>query len=352
MSYPIEIVLSDAPIEGLSGPLGNLCVHQSPLWPIVNPPEGKQKYLYFAAHRNSALVSSGLIRLRALFLGFQLAGIQRGPVVANLRDLPEVLTALEAALKPHKVVTLNANPYWLGSDAGQAQATLEQSGYDRVTPTLQNFPTTTALIDTTASQDDIMAAMTQTGRRQLRKAFKAGVTVRPMQDAAEVEIANEIMAQMAVETGLVLDSQHDFGPHYAYLTQNPKEGSVLVTEVDGNIFGAAVNYLEGTMGYNMLLTTSSDVDVPRAYALMWHSILSLKALGATCFDMVGYPDEDVDVNAGAKARGNFKRGFGPEIVKMTPIMSKALIPALHNGIAWARSVRRSHKKAAIGASKP
>lgn len=350
MPRAIEINLSVAPADGFSDPFGGPCVHQSPIWPVVNPPEGKQKYLYFAAHRNGDLVSSGLIRLRALLLGFQLAGIQRGPLVRNISDLPDVLTALETALKPQKVVTLNVNPYWLGDDAGQAQTTLETCGYKRVPSTLQNFPTTTALIQTSASEDDIMAAMTQTGRRQLRKAFKAGVTVRPMKDVSEVDIANAIMAQMAIETGLVLDSQHDFGSHYAYLTQNPDAGSVLVTEVDGKIFGAAVNYLEGSMGYNMILTTSSDVDVPRAYALMWHSILSMKALGATCFDMVGYPDEDVDANAGAKARGNFKRGFGPEIVKMTPIMSKALIPALHNGISWARSVRRSRKKAAVGGS--
>ena len=155
------------------------------------------------------------------------------------------------------------------------------------------------------------------------------------------------MDGMALETGLILDSQHDFCPHFDYLQANPSQGNVLVTELDGRIFGAAVNYLEGRRGYNMLLTTSSDVRVPRSYVLMWQSILAAKAQDATSFDMVGFPDAEVETDDGMEKRGAFKRSFGPEIVKVAPIMSKPLNPALHYLFAGLRTIKRKRQKAAV-----
>jgi len=324
-------------------------VHQGSSWPIINAPDKGQTFQFFMVYDEQAVVAAGLVRLRDVMGGYKIASIQRGPVIDDLTLLQPVIGVLSDALRARNVITLTVNPYILSDEIEMATQALLAAGCSPVSRDLQNFPTVTALIDTTQTEDALMAAMTQTGRRHLRKAIKAGVTCRPMASRQEAEIANTIMQSMAQETGLVLDSQHDFIPHFEHISANPGAGNAIVTEVDGQIFGAAVNYMEGRRGYNMLLCTLSTVAVPRAYVLMWSSILTCKSQGAAVFDMVGFPDDTVESDAGMKARGAFKRGFGPDIVRVLPIMSKPLRPLLHHGVAKLRAVRRKMKKKKAGA---
>jgi len=337
----------DAVVEAWRRTCAAQSVHQHPCWPRLNPPTERQTYLPFAVWRGDAVVSAGWIRLRDVFGGYRLAAIQRGPVVARVQDLAVVVPALEAALRARKVITLTINPFLCDADAAAAADILHGVGYEAVSQELQNFPTVTAMIDTTQTEDALMAAMTQTGRRHLRKAIKAGVTTRPMASLAEAERANQIMAQMAEETGLVTDSQHDFTHHFKYFNENPDAGSILITQVGDDMFGAAVNAYEGVRGYNILLTTSSQVSVPRAYVLMWDSILAAQNAGMTTFDMVGFPDDRIETDASMKSRGAFKRGFGPQLVRMLPLMSKPLRPNMHIVLTRLREIQRKRRKARI-----
>lgn len=324
---------------------GHLPIHQQRIWTQLNAPGRKQRYTHFQVREGDRVLSQGLMRFRRLLPGVSFAAIQRGPATRDLAHLEQVLPALEQAAARRGAVGLTINPYLLGPDVAQGSDLLLAQGYERVSRDLQNFPTTTAMIDLTCDDDTLMAAMTQTGRRHLRKALKAGVTCRPMETRAEAALANEIMAKMAVETGLVTDSQHDFIPHFDYLSQNPDRGSCLVTCLEGEIFGAAVNYAEGDLGYNMLIATRSDVTVPRAYALMWDSLRSLRAAGCTRFDMVGYPDPEIDTDEGAAGRGAFKRSFGPEIVPVLPLYAKPLRPVLHGVMQRMRARHRKTREA-------
>lgn len=350
MVSTVKVDLTSVPdprMERLHSNLASQSVHQSAAWPILNRPNSKQRDLFFTAVQDEVMISAGLIRLRSIFKGRGVAAIQRGPIVEKIDQLGDVVTAIGAKLKGMGVATLSVNPVWMGEQAAAAQSVLERAGFARVPADLQNFPTVTAVIDTTQDTEALMSAYSQSGRRHLRKAIKAGVTCRLMRNSQEAELANEIMAGMALETGLILDSQHDFRPHFDYLQANPHQGNVLVTELEGRIFGAAVNYIEGRRGYNMLLTTSSDVRVPRSYVLMWESILASKAQGATSFDMVGFPDAEVETDDGMEKRGAFKRSFGPNIVKVAPIMSKPLNPALHYIFNGLRIIKRKRQKAAV-----
>ncbi len=318
-------------------------VQQSLVWPDLNRPEPDQEYQYFIAKVGPKVLSAGLIRLRRVAAGYTVASIVRGPVTPHPEDAKVVLLSLEEKLHELGAITLTVNPYWSGGQKDVSVNAMRDAGYRRVNRVLQYFPTATAIIDTTKSADALLDGMTDAGRRHLRKAMNQGVTCRPMASYEEALRANEIMVGMAEETGLSLDSQYNFVAHYEYLKSSPSAGTILVTELDGTIFGAAVNYLEGKRGYSMLLTTSSEVYVPRSYVLMWESILSMKALGADTFDMSGFPDDDVETHESIRARGAFKEGFGPEIVKLPPSMSKPLRPLLHGAVTKLRGVRQNYK---------
>ncbi len=318
-------------------------VQQSLVWPDLNRPEPDQEYQYFIAKAGPKVLSGGLIRLRRVAAGYTVASIVRGPVTARPQDANIVLLSLEAKLREMGVITLTVNPYWSGSEKELSVGAMHDAGYRRVNRILQYFPTATALIDTTKSPGDLLNSMTEDGRRYLQKAKQQGVSCRPMARYEEALRANEIMVRMAEETGLSLDSQYNFVAHYEYLKSSPSAGTILVTELNGEIFGAAVNYLEGKRGYSMLLTTSSEVDVPRSHVLTWESIFSMKELGAEVFDLSGFPDDDFETPDSVRARGAFKAGFSPEIVKLPPSMSKPLRPLLHGAVTKLRGVRQSYK---------
>jgi len=154
--------------------------------------------------------------------------------------------------------------------------------------------------------------------------------------------ANEIMVGMAAETGLVLDSQHNFVAHFEHLKTAPKTGCILVAEYQGEIFGASACYLEGNVGHETLFTTSSAVEVPGAHALVWDSMMTVRRLGATVYDLSGFPDDEMENAKGMAMRGSFKQSFGPEIVKLAPLMSKPLRPMLHGAMNKLRGVHRKH----------
>lgn len=318
-------------------------MQQSLVWPDLNRPEQDQEYQYYIVKQGPTVLSAGLIRFRKVAAGYTVASIVRGPVTATPEDAEPVLLSLEEKLHELGVITLTVNPYWYGAAKDASVTALRAAKYRQVNRVLQYFPTATALIDTTQDADALLEKMTPAGRKHLRRAIKRGVTCRPMAKYEEALRANEIMVRMAEETGLSLDSQYNFVAHYEYLKSNPSAGCILVTEYEGEIFGAAVNYLEGKRAYNMLLTTLSEVDVPRSYVLTWDSILAMKALGAETFDMSGFPDDEVETDESIRARGAFKEGFGPQVVKLPPSMSKPLRPLLHGAVTKLRGVRQNYK---------
>lgn len=337
---PTQMMLDE--IDAFQQDAPSQAIHQSLVWPTLNRPEVNLEYMHFIAKVGPRVLAGGLIRLRKVAAGFTVATIQRGPVTPDPYDVKTVLLAMEEKLIELGVITLSVNPSWAGAERNTAIAALEGAGYQRVAPNLQDFPTSTALIDIARSEQDMLTGMTKDGRSALRQAVHDGVNCRPMASFEEALRANEIMVGMAAETGLVLDSQHNFVAHYEHLKTAPKTGSILVAELNGEIFGAAVSYLEGNVGHNTLLTTSSAVEAPGAYALVWDSMMAMKRLGATVFDMGGFPDDDMENAKGMESRGAFKQSFGPNVVKLTPLMSKPLRPLLHGAVTKLRGVHRKH----------
>jgi len=287
-------------------------IQQSLVWPTLNRPETNLEYMHFIAKAGPRVLAGGLIRMRSVAAGFTVATMQRGPVTMDPFDVKTVLLALEEKLLELGVITLSVNPSWAGRDRDVVMSALQGAGYHRVAPNLQDFPTSTALIDM--------------NRRSFDEALRA----------------NEIMVGMAAETGLVLDSQHNFVAHFEHLKTAPKTGCILVAEYQGEIFGASVCYLEGNVGHETLFTTSSAVEVPGAHALVWDSMMTVRRLGATVYDLSGFPDDEMENAKGMAMRGSFKQSFGPEIVKLAPLMSKPLRPMLHGAMNKLRGVHRKH----------
>ena len=322
----------------------HLPVHQRRAWVQLSPPTPAQRYIAVDADDGSV---SCLVRLRRVGFGLSFASIQRGPMTPAPEDLRKVMPLLEDELRARGAITLSVNPYWTDGDAPRAEAILREAGYRRVSRDLQNFHTWTVVVPLPATEAEQLACMTRTGRRALRKAWQMGVVTRPMASALEACEANQIMSEMAAQTGMLTDAQHDFAGHFKYLSRYPGAGCVYVSEYQGRILGASVSYVEGRRGYNFLLATRSSVDLPRSYDLIWHSARRLRQLGCTQFDLAGLPDPHIDADDGARGRAEFKLRFTRQDGPVVPIMTKALRPGLHSVLERARALSRSRRRAAL-----
>ncbi|WP_298497814.1 GNAT family N-acetyltransferase [uncultured Maritimibacter sp.] len=312
-------------------------IHQCEAWTRLGPQSSRQTNLRFVLE--GPLPAQGMVRITRVLPGVSVAAIQRGPVTPAPEDLAAVLPPLETALAARGVATLTVNPVWTGSDVPRARAALEALGYAQVPAALQNFPTATAGLDLTRSVDEIRAGMSKSGRKDLRKAAENGIAARPMASLAEAEAANRAMAEMAAATGMQTDAQHDFRRHFEYLTAHPEEGVILVTTLDGEIFGGLVSYCEGEVGYGFNLCTRPGISLPRTHVMMFEAALALKARGIRRFDLVGY---DSGGDAQRLGRSMFKKHFGPEIIEVLPIFSKPLRPVVHHAVQGLRgAVRRA-----------
>ncbi|MBV7410680.1 GNAT family N-acetyltransferase [Maritimibacter sp. DP1N21-5] len=310
-------------------------VHQCTAWDHLGPQSPRQTNLAFTL--DGPVRARGMIRITRVLPGLSVAAIQRGPVTPSPADLAHVLPPIEAALAARGVATLTVNPVWTGDDVPAAREALVAQGYAQVPAALQNFPTATAGLDLTRSADEIRAGMSKSGRKDLRKATDNGIAARPMASLSEAEAANEAMRAMAAATGMQTDAQHDFRRHFDYLSRHTDDGVILVTTLDGEVFGGLVSYCEGDVGYGFNLCTRPDITLPRTHVMMFEAALALKAKGCRRFDLVGY---DSGGDAQRLGRSMFKKHFGPDIIDVLPIFSKPLRPFAHHAVQGLRATLR------------
>ena len=308
-------------------------------WGVMNPPGGQRDYLQFVAEDGGAVVATGLVILRKVAFGYVAANVPRGPVTRTAAELQLVLAALETALYAKGAVTITLNPP-VFEDVAATQAALAARGYAPVPSELQNMPLVTGILDLSDGDDAFLARMTRSGRKDLRKAQKSGITARPAANRQEAEAANVAMDMMRQSTGILPDAFQDFARQYDYLESRPEAGILMVTLLNDQVFGAALTMREGTMGYGLNLATRPDINLPRAHLLIYESACVLRDLGMQSFDLVGY---DLEGDAARMGRTGFKKHFGPAVVDMVPIMSKPLRPMLHKGVQQARKMSRMIK---------
>ena len=288
------------------------------------------------------MVSAGLVRITRIGPGRCFAAIRRGPATRRPEDLPAVLALLEARLRGLGAIVLAVGPHWSGEEAAEVTGSLERAGYRRVPAIEQTLPTATAIIDLTRSPEELRARLSQRRRRELRQCEEHRVTVRPVASEDEAAALSAILREMAAETDMEIDGQHDFTAHYRYLAAHPADGAIRAAFWKETLFGGMVSYREGDRMCSLLMATSPRVkEIPRATALFWSDIVGAKQVGCTQYDMVGFPDPDLGGKCeGDLRRGEFKAGFGPEIVKLVPIMSKPLRPLDHAVFSRLRGLYR------------
>ena len=273
--------------------------------------------------KEGQLVAGAQVLYRSAAVGLvKMAYIPHGPLI-NWEDDEQVailLNQIDQSVYERGAAILKMEPLLWQNDPSAARwdAICEQHDLLPQTDTIQ--PPNTVLVDLRPSPDDILAAMKQKTRYNIRLAAKKGVTVR-QGGLRDIAAFNKLMRQ----TG----ERDQFGVHTpmyyraAFEIFAPmNQGALFLAEYEERpLAGVMVFALGKTAAYLYGASSNEERQRMPTYAVQWAAMEWAKAQGCHWYDLWGVPDvpeAELEANFTDRHDGlwgvyRFKRGFGGQI---------------------------------------
>jgi peptidoglycan pentaglycine glycine transferase (the first glycine) len=288
--------------------------------------------------RDGRLVGGAQVLFRSYYLGIVKMGyIPHGPLVDWTDDeqVEVLFNHIDQAAYSRGAGLLKLEPrVWQDNLPTETwQRVYDRHGCVPSPDTIQ--PPRTILIDLRPTEDEILAAMKQKTRYNIRLAEKKGVRVREG-TAADLTAFNRLMQ--------VTGRRDSFGIHQpeyyraAYELFSPHQAALILAEYEGRPLAGVMVFAWGKNAA-YFYGASGDEERQRmpTYAVQWAAMRWAKRRGCTTYDMWGIPDAAaVELEAGFTDRQDglwpvyrFKRGFGGEIRRTVGAADRAYNPWLH-----------------------
>ncbi len=295
--------------------------------------------------RDGRLVAGAQILIRSFALGVvRMAYVPHGPLVdwSDDEQVAVMLNQIDVAAYRSRAGILKYEPLVWEDDvdlpAWQAQAA--RLGSLPALDTIQ--PPRTITIDLRPEEDDILAAMKQKTRYNIRLAERKGVTVR-QGDLADLP-AFVTMMQITSERNEI--GVH--APRYyqdAYERFAPEHVGLFMAEYEGRPLAGVMAFSLGVQGA-YLYGASNNEDRQRmpTYAAQWAAIRWARAQGCQTYDLWGVPDmpeAELEAQFGGRSDGlwgvyRFKRGFGGQVRRTVGSYERVYNKTLHRLYRWQR----------------
>ncbi len=248
-------------------------------------------------------------------------GIRMGPPVVTRRWHA---ATIKAAIADDALRTLGDVPADASDDAGLAVAgRLRELGWTKVPTTggfaagqpQYNFWVPLSGADGPRSEDDVLAAMNQQWRRNIKKAAKAGVEVSRggRDDLGEF---HRIYTETAARDGFTPRPQSYFETMWDALSaEAPDRLTLYLARHEGDLVAATTLVRVGTHAwYSYGASTSQKRDVRGSNAVQWQMMRDALAAGADVYDMRGITDT-LDADDPHIGLIRFKVGTGGDAVE-------------------------------------
>jgi len=302
---------------------------QSPEWG-----EFKSRFGW-RAHLVTASDCWAQVLFRKVALAYTVAYIPKGPVGSGWDGL---WPAVDALCRQNRAVFLQVEPDFF--EPAPAEIDLRWFNDFVIEPhTIQ--PRRTVLVDLRADEADLLAAMKQKTRYNIRLAEKKGVRVSQSNDLEAFYALTQI-------TG----ARDRFAVHsFAYYKTvfdlfAPKDQCFLLVAVhdDKPLAALMLFVLDERAWYFYGASDDESRNLMPTYLLQWEAMKLAKAKGAVSYDLWGVPDEDEEVlerefmnrSDGLWGVYRFKRGFGGEIKRSAPAYIKVYNRWLYQLYLWMR----------------
>lgn len=268
------------------------------------------------------------ILFRELPFGYSIGYIPKGPVGGSINEL---LPELDDTCRKHKAVFLKVEPY-LWEEEKSGLDSLPPIGFIASRHKIQ--PKRTILIDLSPTEDDILAAMKQKTRYNIRLAFKKGVEVVK---SVRIDVFYKLMEETAQRDGFGIHAENYY--QRAYELFHPQGNCELFLAVhEGDILAGVMVFAYGdTAWYFYGASSNRKRNLMPTYALHWEVIKWAKSKGCLWYDLWGVPDEDQEVlesqfserSDGLWGVYRFKRGFGGELKRSLGPWDRVYKPRLY-----------------------
>lgn len=300
-------------------------------------------------------VAAASLLLRPLPLRpYALAYVPKGPVVDYSRPslAAAVLRAVAQVAGRRGALLVKVDPEVLHDDLA-ALAALGAAGFRAATEQVQR--PNTAVLDLRPSLDEILAAMKQKTRYNIRLAERRGVVV----EQAGPETFREFYA-VYQETGRRDDfivRPYEYCRRAWQLFLERGHAAFFVARFQGQLLGGVIPFAFGhTAWYMYGASASVHRNLMANNLLQWRVIEWARARGCTAYDMWGAPDV---LREGEPLWGpyQFKLGFGARLVRHAGAHDRALRPGLARLLeralpAYQEMLRRLHGERAPRAGSP
>ena len=301
---------------------------QLPAWDAVVRSARTVSTRYLTMRRDGRLIGAARVaRPVALGVPLPVAAVERGPVVADLADLPDVLGAVSGAAARHGIARLTVMPYWADDEATEATRELAAGGWKDVQEADGAHVRSLRLALDAATDAEIFAGKEREAlRRKLRQAQKAGATVR--------QAGAEAIAPLQTLHDALMTGQGKKGRPRAYFQAlhdhfvAPGQGAFFLAEHEEETIAALFVARHGdvatfVLGASATLERSfSKMALPMAAAVRW-----ARAQGCRVFDLGGIPAAGDD-DAKRASIAQFKLDFAKTPVTFAHEHARAIVPGL------------------------
>jgi len=226
--------------------------------------------------------------------------------------------------------------------------TLWLAGFTPEEHTIQ--PRRTIIVDLTQDEDQLLAAMKQKTRYNIRLAERHGVKVCP---SANLEGFYRMMQTTAQRDGFALHSADYYRRAYAIF--EPQGRAVLLEAV---LDQKPLAYLMACFQHERAwyfygASDDENRNLMPTYLLQWEAMRWAKANGAKTYDLWGIPDEDeavLEEQFSSRSDGlwgvyRFKRGFGGQVMRSAPAFIRVYNPLLYRAYKIMQSRRQGEANA-------
>ena len=291
------------------------------------------------------LVAGAQVLFRSLALGMaRIAYIPHGPLVdwENQEQVEILFNQIDLAAYDYRAGLLKMEPLLWQREMPQSQweSLCQRHEYNPHTDTIQ--PPRTLLVDLRPPEEDILMAMKQKTRYNIRLSRRKGVEVR-----------QGTMEDIPVFNGLiqVTAQRDDFGVHdpayykTAFEVFSPDNVAMFIAEYEGRPLAAIMVFAVGdTAAYLYGASSNEERQRMPTYAVQWEAMRWAKARGCTEYDLWGvpdYPKEELEDHFTDRSDGlwgvyRFKRGFGGELHRTVGAADRVYNKLLYRLYRWRR----------------
>lgn len=161
------------------------------------------------------------------------------------------------------------------------------------------FPNKTVIMDLTQTEDQIMAGMKKHFRYYTRKSLKnPDLVVRKLQSTNELEQCIKLLHETSTRANFALHTDEYYRQIWNLMGSN---STIWIALYQHNVIGFIWAIHSQDKAYDIYGGSNTDArDLYANYAIKWHAIKDLKALGIKYYDLGGLVSDGVD---------HFKVGF-------------------------------------------